>query len=84
MVSGGGMAPFTAMIMLFIIMFTGVEYMEQKIKALREQMEQRIGQVDTKEKLAAFWQDFLGKKGTVADLMKGLGAVAKEDRPAMG
>ena len=58
--------------------------MEQKIKALREQMEQRIGQIDTKEKLAAFWQDFLGKKGAVADLMKGLGAVAKEDRPAMG
>ena len=58
--------------------------MEQRIKALREQMEQRIGQIDTKEKLAAFWQGFLGKKGAVADLMKGLGAVAKEDRPAMG
>ena len=58
--------------------------MEQRIKALREQMEQSIGQIDTKEKLAAFWQEFLGKKGAVADLMKGLGAVAKEDRPAMG
>ena len=58
--------------------------MEQRIKALREQMEQRIGQIDTKDKLAAFWQDFLGKKGAVADLMKGLGAVAKEDRPAVG
>ena len=58
--------------------------MEQRIKALQEQMMQRIGQIDTKEKLAAFWQDFLGKKGAVADLMKGLGAVAKEDRPAMG
>ena len=58
--------------------------MEQRIKALREQMEQKIGQIDTKEKLAAFWQEFLGKKGAIADLMKGLGAVAKEDRPAMG
>ena len=63
---------------------TGVEHMEQRIKALREQMEQKIGQIDTKEKLAEFWQEFLGKKGAVADLMKGLGAVAKEDRPAMG
>ena len=63
---------------------TGENCMEQKIKALRETMEQRIGQIDTKDKLAAFWQDFLGKKGAVADLMKGLGAVAKEDRPAMG
>jgi len=58
--------------------------MEQKINALREAMEQRIGQISSKENLAAFWQDFLGKKGSIADLMKGLGAVAKEDRPAMG
>ncbi len=58
--------------------------MEQRIKALRETMEQRISQIDRKEKLAAFWQDFLGKKGSIAELMKGLGAVAKEDRPAVG
>ena len=58
--------------------------MEQRINALREQMEQRISQINSKETLAAFWQEFLGKKGSVADLMKGLGAVAKEDRPAMG
>ena len=58
--------------------------MEQRIKALREQMEQQISQINSKENLGAFWQDFLGKKGRVAELMKGLGAVAKEDRPAMG
>ena len=58
--------------------------MEQRIKALREQMEQQISQINSKENLGAFWQDFLGKKGRIAELMKGLGAVAKEDRPAMG
>ena len=58
--------------------------MEQKIKALREQMEQRIAQITSKENLSVFWQDFLGKKGSIAELMKGLGTVAKEDRPAMG
>ncbi len=58
--------------------------MEQRIRALREQMEQRLGQVDSKEKLAAFWQEYLGKKGSIAELMKGLGAVSKEERPAMG
>ena len=82
MVSGGEITPFTAMMIYFLT--TGVEHMEQRIKALREKMEQQIGQIDSKDKLAAFWQDFLGKKGSVADLMKGLGAVAKEDRPAMG
>jgi len=57
---------------------------EERIKALRSQMEERLKAVDSREKLAAFWQDVLGKKGSVAELMKGLGAVAKEDRPAMG
>ena len=57
MVSGGGMAPFTTMMLYFLT--TGVEHMEQRIKALRERMEQQIGQVDSKDKLAAFWQDFL-------------------------
>ena len=58
--------------------------MEERIKALREQMERQISQINSKANLAAFWQDFLGKKGSVAELMKGLGAVAKEERPAMG
>ena len=58
--------------------------MEQKINALREAMERRIGEINSKDNLAAFWQDFLGKKGSIAELMKGLGTVAKEDRPAMG
>ena len=58
--------------------------MEQKIKALREQMEQRIREIQSKESLSAFWQDYLGKKGSIADLMKGLGSVSKEERPAMG
>ena len=58
--------------------------MEQKIKALREQMEARLSQIDSKDKLSAFWQDFLGKKGSIAELMKGLGAVSKEERPTVG
>ena len=58
--------------------------MDQKIRELREQMEARLGAIDTKEKLSAFWQDFLGKKGSIAELMKGLGAVSKEERPVMG
>ena len=58
--------------------------MEQKIQALRKQMEERLNQVDSREKLSDFWQDFLGKKGSIAELMKGLGAVSKENRPAMG
>ena len=35
--------------------------MEEKIKALKEQMEAALGHVDSKEQLAEFWQNFLGK-----------------------
>ena len=58
--------------------------MEEKIKALREQMEAAIAGIHSKDELADFWQSYLGKKGSIAGLMKGLGGVAKEDRPAMG
>jgi phenylalanyl-tRNA synthetase alpha chain len=58
--------------------------MDDKIKALRKQMEQQINGIHSKDALAVFWQDFLGKKGSIAGLMKGLATVAKEDRPAMG
>ena len=58
--------------------------MEEKIKALKEQMEAALGHVDSKEQLAEFWQNFLGKKGSIADLLKGLGSVPKEERPNIG
>ena len=45
--------------------------MEYRIQALRKQMEERLSQIDSREKLSAFWQDYLGKKGSVAELMKG-------------
>ena len=60
------------------------QMMEQKIKALQKMMEDRCAQIASREALGAFWQDFLGKKGSIAELMKGLGTVSKEDRPAMG
>ena len=34
---------------------------DAKIKALKEQMEAALGSVDSKEQLAEFWQNFLGK-----------------------
>ena len=58
--------------------------MEEKIKALKEQMEAALGSVESKEQLGEFWQNFLGKKGSIADLMKGLGSVPKEERPTVG
>lgn len=58
--------------------------MEIKIKALREQMESGLDSIRSKKDLDEFWQAFLGKKGAVTALMKDLGKVPKEERPATG
>lgn len=58
--------------------------MESKIKILREQVDEALNAVQSKEELANFWQQFLSKKGHISGLMKGLGAVPKEERPAVG
>ena len=44
----------------------------------------RSRQCTVQEQLGEFWQSFLGKKGSIADLMKGLGSVPKEERPNVG
>jgi len=58
--------------------------MEEKIKALRAQMEAALAQVKNKDELAEFWQTYLGKKGSIPGLMKNLGSVSKEERPLVG
>ena len=58
--------------------------MEQKIREIRARMEERLNQIENREELSFFWQDFLGKKGSIAGLMKNLGTVSKEERPMMG
>ena len=58
--------------------------MQEQIKELRRQMMDAIGGIRSKEDLADFWQNYLGKNGQVAGLMKNLRSVAKEERPTMG
>ena len=58
--------------------------MESKIKDMRAQVAEAIARVGSKEELDTFWQQFLSKKGRVQELMKSLGGVAPEERPAMG
>lgn len=58
--------------------------MEEKLNALRAQMEEALASIATKEALAEFWQQHLSKNGSIAGLMKGMRDVAPEQRPAMG
>ncbi len=58
--------------------------MEEKIRELKARVEAALEKAQDKEALASFWQNYLGKKGQVAELMKGLGRVSPEERPAKG
>ena len=58
--------------------------MEEKIAALRAELEADRAAVHSKEELSAFWQKYLSKNGSVTGLTKSLRDVSREDRPAAG
>ena len=58
--------------------------MEEKIAALRAELEADRAAVHSKEELSAFWQKYLSKNGSVTGLTKSLRDVLREDRPAAG
>jgi len=59
--------------------------MEEKIKAIRQEIEEKIQSFDSSKALYEFRKSFLdNKEGKISQLMKGLRDVPKEDRPAMG
>ncbi len=58
--------------------------MKQKIEQLAVQLEASLAAVENKEQLAAFWQEFLGKKGHYSLLMTELRNVPAEERPQAG
>ena len=58
--------------------------MQNKIEALRQQVQEDLQKVKDQATLSQFWQMYLSKNGQVPSLMKELKNVAKEERPLMG
>ncbi len=59
--------------------------MEEKIREIREEIEAKIDSFDSSKALYEFRKTFLDNKdGRIAQLMKGMKDVPKEDRPAFG
>ncbi len=59
--------------------------MEDKIKEIREEIEAQIGAFDTSGKLYEFRKKFLdNKEGKIAQLMKNMRDIPKEERPQFG
>ncbi len=58
--------------------------MKEKLQQLENDAIGRINGADNEEELGSVRTFYLGKKGAVTDLLKGLGALSAEERPAMG
>lgn len=60
------------------------ENLLQKLKSLQQEAQDAFSQGKTEDELYQVKVRFLGKKGLLTDILKGLGAINKEDRPAVG
>tara|TARA_R110001592_G_scaffold115846_1_gene316531 strand:- start:258 stop:1274 length:1017 start_codon:yes stop_codon:yes gene_type:complete len=58
--------------------------MKEQLEALQAQALEKIAQVADLAALEETRVNFLGRKGAVTEILRGLGKVAAEDRPAMG
>lgn len=58
--------------------------MEQELKLLRETALQELSQVAGKEALNDLKVKYLGKKGLLTGMLRGLGALSPEERPRVG
>lgn len=58
--------------------------MREKLEEIRQSIGIDIKMADTQEKLQELKVKYLGKKGEMTQIMKGMGALSAEDRPKMG
>ena len=57
---------------------------KQKLQEIHEEAIQKIQQIDALDKLQEIRVSYLGKKGQLTSLLKGMKDVAKEERPVVG
>lgn len=58
--------------------------MQDQLKSMESQALARLGAVQDLAELEAWRTEYLGRKGALAQIMRGLGALPAEERPAVG
>src|SRR5690554_262734 len=58
--------------------------MQERLENLREEAVQAVESVDTTKDLQEIRVLYLGKKGAVTEVLKGMGKLSKEERPKIG
>ncbi|NEP58580.1 MAG: phenylalanine--tRNA ligase subunit alpha [Symploca sp. SIO2G7] len=65
-------------------MTTSGNDLESKLAALKEEATQAIASVDTLEQLEQLRVSYLGKKGQLSQVLRGMGKLSPEERPVVG
>ncbi len=58
--------------------------MKEQLENIKNSAAQELSGVNSKEQLEAFRVRFLGKKGLLTDVLKGMGKLSAEERPVIG
>lgn len=58
--------------------------MKEQLEALQTEALQQIGETDTRKELQSIRVSYLGKKGSITSILKGMGKLSKEERPIVG
>ncbi len=58
--------------------------MKEKLLALKEQAEKELSEISTLENLKELRVKYLGKKGPMTEILRGMGKLAPEERPQIG
>ena len=58
--------------------------MQEDLERIRKEAAERLGSASVPEAIEQIRVEFLGRKGSLTELLKGMKDVAKEDRPKIG
>src|SRR5690606_41500319 len=64
--------------------YGGVDGMRERLEALRDEALQELGGVEDPGRLNDLRVKYLGKKGALTEILRGMGALSAEERPVVG
>lgn len=67
-----------------VLYFFKEEIMGDKISEMSEMVKKKLGEIKTLQELQDLKVKYLGKKGEVTSMLKGLGGMSAEERPIFG
>ena len=68
----------------FIKKYERIIYMKEKLLKLQQEALEKLSQIKNEDILEKFRQEYLGKKGELTSVLRGMGQLSAEERPTIG